>query len=192
MKREFAHSIKRKGADGLLEMYEDSLAMQSLMSGMFDAKIKAMKKEKEALSKHEYAIRTSEEVDAMKAEAKGMLDKARELDATANKILNDAEVRAKEIIQKAEEDAQEAVNSRHATLAETQKTVEKMIADAEAKGKEITAYATADLDRIKQETIGAQAGLDDLLNRVRDANQELTRINKAIETEKNRVAKIFA
>lgn len=192
MKREFAHSIKRKGADGLLEMYEDGLAMQAVMSGMFDTKIKAMKAEEKILAKHKYAIRTSEEVDAMKAEAQAVLDKARTAGDAAEKLLNDAEARSKEIIEQAHQDAEDAVKSRHATLAETQKTVEKMIADAEAKGKEITAYATGDLDRIKQETIGAQAGLDDLLNRVRDANQELTRINKAIETEKNRVAKIFA
>jgi vacuolar-type H+-ATPase subunit H len=192
LKREFAHSTKRKGADGLLEIYEDALAMQALMSGMFDAKIKALKEEKKALAKHEYAIRTSEEVDAMAVEGRGLLDKARTTYEAAEKLLNGAEIRAKEIIQQAEQDAKEAINSRQVTLAETQKKADAIIAEGEKKAGEITAGAVGDLDRIKRETIDAQAILDDFLNKIRDANQEWTRINKAIEAEKSRVQKIFA
>jgi hypothetical protein len=173
-------------------MYEDGLAMQAVMSGMFDAKIKAVKEQIEILSKHEYAIRTSEEVDAMKAETKATRDQVRATREASQRNLVNAEAKAKEIIETAHREAEDAVNQRAAIMAETQRKVEIIIADAEKKGKEITAYATGDLSRIKNETTAAQATLDEFLNKIRDANQELTRINKAIEAEKSRVAKIFA
>jgi hypothetical protein len=191
MHREFAASVKNKGVGPLLATREESIAMHLVLSGMFDQKIDEIKDLTEKLSKHEYAIHTVTAVQGMKEEAEAFSCQAVADTQEAAKTLKDAKVEARGIIDGATKQAQEAVNARAATLANTEKDAKVILDNAEASAKEIRNIGQSAAEHAAEEATAAKAVLEDYEARIAIANKSLSDINKTVEGEKARLVRLF-
>lgn len=191
LNRPFAHSVTHKGADALIEAHEQQLAMSVLMSGMFDERLKELKKERKEVAKHKYAINTVEEVDAMKAQVVETLENVRQAESLAQKTLEDADVKAKEVVEQAQADAQAAVDERAVTLANTKAEADAILQEARTEANGIRASIKNDHKALLAKIEAAKAELEKREADNVNAQAELQATRQMIVDEKARIRQLF-
>jgi hypothetical protein len=191
MLREFASRVKSNGPTALVDTHEEAIAMHLVLSGMFDAEIDRIKKMTAVLSKHEYAINTVTQINAMKAEAEAFSEQAVADTTTAAATLKEAKAKAKVIIDTATKSAQAAVDARATTIAEAEKAAVAVMSHADDHAKGLVAAGHVEHAEVTQKILEAQNELANHHAAIEDARQTLAGINKTVAGEKARILKMF-